>query len=94
MRDWTASYGVWVAWLALFLAVELIPVFWASCPWRTLSETSWHAERSYHVVRALLLGFLVGLLIHIVYRVGFAPAMLFGLGFALLTHFVHLRSKV
>lgn len=94
MKDWTASYVVWVVWLSLFLVFELVPFAWAGCPWTRLSDTSWHAERSYPIVRAILLGFLVGLLIHIVYRVSMWEAMLFGFGFSLLTHIVHFRSKV
>jgi hypothetical protein len=94
VRDWTSSYAVWVFWIGLFLVFELIPVFWNVCPWRTLSETSWHAERAYPIVRALVLGFLVGLLIHIVYRVPMWAAMVFGMGFSVLTHIVHFRERV
>lgn len=94
MKSWVASYEVWVGWLVLFLILEFTPKVWAGCPWAQLSDTSWHAERSYPIVRALLLGFLVGLAVHIVYRVPMWQAQLFGLGFSLLTHFVHFRSKV
>ena len=94
MKSWNASYVVWVAWLVLFLVLELTPYVWAGCPWTRLSDTSWHAERSYPVVRAIMLGFLVGLCIHIVYRVPMLQAQVFGLAFSLLTHLVHFRSKV
>jgi hypothetical protein len=93
VRGWDLSYVVWTSWLSLFLVFELIPVFWKGCPWKTLSGTSWHAESSYPIVQALLLGFILGVGIHIVYRVPMLQAQLFGLGFSLLTHLVHFRKQ-
>lgn len=94
MKTWNDSYGIWVAWLALFLVIELAPIFWRGCPWSTFSGTTQHAERSYPIVRALAFGFLLGLLIHLVYEVPMWTAMLFGFGVSLLTHFVHFRQRV
>jgi hypothetical protein len=94
VRDWTASYGIWIFWLALFLVLENLPFVWAGCPWTQLSGTTQHAERSYPIVRALVFGFLIGLLIHLVYEVKMWQAMIFGFGVSLLTHFVHFRQRV
>lgn len=67
MMHWNWSYAVWSAWLLEFLLLELLGVFRVG-PWVTLSETSWHAEDTYHVLYKLLAGFLLGLSAHITLR--------------------------
>jgi len=58
------SYIVWALWLAIFLALELPAVFHA-VPWVTFSSTSMSLERDAWPVHALVLGFGLGLVVHI-----------------------------
>lgn len=60
---------VWSLWLILFLVLELT-AFFGIAPWRTLSETSWLNESHYPILRTLLLGFLIGLGVHIRWQTG------------------------
>lgn len=83
---WIASYAVWIVWILAFLALEL-PGYFRVVPWVTLSETSWHAEATYPVVRTILLGFLLGLLVHIVYRRPLWHAEAFGIAVATAARF-------
>lgn len=69
--------------------LELLAYFKAPVPWVTLSDTSWHAEATYRILRPLLFGFLLGLLIHIVFRTPFWASMLFGIGVAVLASLFH-----
>lgn len=88
MTRWVWSYGVWVAWLVLFLLLELPGEFrWT--PWVTLSETSWHAEHTYPAVRILLDAFLVGLTLHIVFEITLWKAELYGLVVAVGAHLLN-----
>ncbi|HZT91248.1 MAG TPA: hypothetical protein VFA05_04335 [Gaiellaceae bacterium] len=85
---WVWSYGVWAGWLFAFLALELAGL-WRVVPWVTLSETSWHAERTYPVLYVALCGFLIGLNLHIVLRVSLWRAVLFGLVVAAGAHLLN-----
>ena len=64
LSPWDA---VWVAWLAIFLGLELPAVF-KDVPWATLSSTSWGLEQWWHPVRLILEVFLAVLLLHICFR--------------------------
>ena len=78
MSTWVWGYLVWSLWLVLFLVLELTGLV-RVVPWVTLSETAWHAERTYPVLYVLLGGFLIGLAVHIGTGVAFWKAMAFGL---------------
>lgn len=88
MTRWVWSYAVWAAWIILFLLLEL-PGNFRVVPWVTLSETSWHAEHTYPVVRALLEAFLIGLTIHIVFEITLWKSQLFGLVVAVGGYFLN-----
>ena len=84
---WAVSYGVWAAWILLFVALEL-PGWFRWSPWVTLSETSWHAEATYWPVRVLLFGFLIGLVTHIVFHGAMWRTQMLGLVVSLAAHLV------
>ena len=83
---WT--YGVWGAWMVLFLLLEL-PGNWRWVPWVTLSETSWRLEAEHWLIHAIFFGFLIGLLIHIVFKGDMLKTQIAGLVIALLAHFIN-----
>lgn len=89
MTRWQYGYVVWGLWFVAFLVIELLGAFKA-VPWPTLSSTSWHAETTYVWLKLALFGFLLGLLLHIVFHVEFWAAMAFGIGVSLLAHIAHL----
>lgn len=62
---------IWgVLWLGLFLALELTAKdITGLAPWNSLSETARFNEESYPWLRTVLLGFLIGLAVHIRYPV-------------------------
>lgn len=85
MPKWDWSYTVWSLWLLLFLALEL-PGEFKLVPWVTLSETSWHAETTYRILRTILFGLLLGLAVHIRFRTPLWHAEAGGLVIALVLH--------
>lgn len=84
------SYLIWGAWGALFLVLELVGL-WRLAPWVTLSETSWKLEAEHWLIHALFFGFLLGLLMHIVFKGEMWKTQLAGIVFALLVHYVNNR---
>lgn len=64
---WVISYGVWSAWILFFVVLETVGWF-RLAPWVTLSDTAWHAESTYGLVRIVLFGFLIGLVAHLVFH--------------------------
>lgn len=68
-----------------FLVPELLGQFKLS-PWPTLSETSWHAIRTYPWVAAGLFGLLIGLFAHILYQRPLWISLLFGIVVAVAAH--------
>jgi hypothetical protein len=58
------SFFVWAYWIGMFLLLELPPVFWKNCPWRTLSETVWRVEGDWHLFTVLVVVFLAVLALH------------------------------
>jgi hypothetical protein len=56
---------VWGAWLALFLALELMALF-RIVPWPTLSRTAWDTEDAWAPIQFVILIGLAVLLVHIV----------------------------
>ena len=84
------DYVVWPLWIGLFLVLELSGL-WRLTPWTTLSEFSWHLEDEHWLVHALFFGFLIGLVIHIVFRGPMWKTQLTGFVIALLAHFINSR---
>lgn len=60
---------VWALWLLLFLTLEL-SAFFGVAPWHTLSRTAWLDESRYPILRTILLGFLIGLGVHVRWQTG------------------------
>lgn len=85
-----ASYIAWGLWGLGFLLIEFLGEF-RVFGWVTLSETSWALEAKSWLLHALFFGFLVGLLIHIVYKTEFWKALVVGWIVALLAHFLNKR---
>lgn len=80
----TRSEIVWAFWLLLFLAFELTAkdvLGWA--PWYSLSRTAWMDEKAYPILKTILLGFLIGLGVHIRYQTGLLKSTLCGVLIAL-----------
>jgi len=69
MSSLARSDIVWAAWLLLFLGLEL-SAFFGLAPWSTLSSTAWLNEKAHPLLRTVLLGFLVGLAVHIRFQTG------------------------
>lgn len=69
MSSRSISDIVWAGWLLLFLGLELAGYFRVA-PWVTLSETAWGNEKEYPILRTILLGFLIGLAVHIRFETG------------------------
>lgn len=61
------SLVVWGAWLALFLALELLGYFRVG-PWITLSETVWGLEMKYRLIALFVAGGLFMLILHLAFR--------------------------
>lgn len=80
---------VWAIWLALFLALE-IPAALGLVPWNTLSQTSWLNEHLYPWLRPILVGFLVGLVVHIGYGASLWRTVLGGVIFAVVLNWLWL----
>lgn len=78
---------IWSLWLLLFLALELA-AFFGVAPWMTLSSTSWANERLHPILRTVLLGFLIGLGVHIRFQTGLLRTSLGGLLIALVLNFL------
>lgn len=78
---------VWALWLLLFLVLEL-GAFFGVAPWRTLSETSWLNEREYPILKTLLLGFLIGLGVHIRWQTGLLRTTIGGMLIAVVLNFL------
>lgn len=92
MTRWDWGYAYWALWIfGMFLIPELLGFFHVA-PWPTLSETSWHAEAHWPILRTVLLGFLLGLAVHIVYRVPLWEALAGGLVVAVVAHHLHERT--
>lgn len=53
-----------VIWTAAFLSFELPPLFWASCPWMTLSHTVSSGIRWWHPIALMLAVFMFTLYGH------------------------------
>lgn len=85
----TASDIVWSSWLLLFLVLELSG-FFRIVPWVTLSETAWLNEKAHPFLRTVLLGFLVGLAIHIRFQTGLWRTTLGGTVLALIVNYLWL----
>lgn len=69
MAALTISDIIWAGWLLLFLGLELAG-FFGVAPWGTLSSTAWANEQEYPILRTILLGFLIGLAVHIRFETG------------------------
>lgn len=89
MSRLAASDLVWILWLALFLVLEL-GAFFQVFPWDTLSSTSWLNEQRYPWLRTILLGFLIGLAIHIRFQTGLWRTSLGGIVVALVVNLLWL----
>lgn len=89
MGSLSRSDLIWAAWLALFLALE-IPAACGVVPWDTLSQTSWLNEVSHPWLRPLLVGFLVGLVVHIGYGASLWRCVLGGVILALVLEYLWL----
>lgn len=76
IRRWI-SRAVWARWLVGFLFWELSgDLGWT--PWATLSETAWDVEQEYPGARHALFAFLVGLAVHIRYKIKLEDAVRWG----------------
>ena len=84
------NWIIWTTWICFFLVFELTAVF-SVTPWTTLSEFSWRLEDEHWLIHALFFGFLIGLVIHIVFRGPMWRTQLTGLVIALLAHFINAR---
>lgn len=90
MSKWDWGYLYWALWIfVMFLVPELLGYF-HTAPWPTLSSTSWHAERTYPILRSLLFGFLIGLAVHIRFQTALGRAEAGGMAVALALHFAGL----
>jgi hypothetical protein len=67
---------VWL--LVGFLVAELLGLY-GIAPWPTLSETTWHAIRTYPLVASGLFGLLIGLGAHLLYSRPLLVSLLFGI---------------
>lgn len=83
------SDAIWAAWLLLFLALE-IPAAAHLVPWDTLSRTSWLNEHAHHWLRPVLVGFLMGLVVHIGYGKNLFGCVLGGVVFSLVLQYLWL----
>lgn len=88
------SLGVWAGFLLIFLAIELPPIFWAACPWETLSETSWDSESAWHPAKLVFAVFLFVLALHIVQRIpaGWLITVVVGAAIALGVHLILVKT--
>lgn len=82
MPGLSISDAVWAGWLCLFLVLELTGFFHVT-PWNTLSSTAWANEERYPILRTILLGFLIGLAVHIRFQTGLWRTTLAGTVIAL-----------
>jgi hypothetical protein len=79
----TLSNLYWGTWIfVLFLVPELLAATHA-IPMFTLSHTSWVDEANYPWLRTLIMGFLMGLAVHIRFATKFGPAEFGGVLIAL-----------
>lgn len=80
MSRWVWGYIWWGAiWIGLiFLVPELLAAARLT-PWPTLSQTTWHAIRTYPIVAAALFGLLIGLAAHLLYQRPLLTSLLFGI---------------
>lgn len=82
MNKLTASNEVWGSLLAVFLILEILGLF-AFTPWSTLSQTAWWNESTYPWLKTILLGFLIGLAVHIRFSTGLWKTTIGGIIIAL-----------
>jgi hypothetical protein len=82
----TLSNLYWGTWIfLLFLVPELLAAAHV-IPMYTLSHTSWLDQQNYPVLRTLIMGFLMGLAVHIRFATKFGPAEVGGMVIALAVH--------
>lgn len=78
-------WGIWI--FVLFLIPEILG--WTGiAPWPTLSETAWHDETLYPVLKTLIAGFLFGLAVHIRFSTPLGHAVAGGLIIAFAAHYL------
>ena len=87
LSPWDA---IWVAWLAIFLGLELPAVFKVT-PWVTLSSTSWGLEQWWSPFRLIFEVFLAVLLLHICFRLS-AQALIAVVVISVIAVAVHLAT--
>ena len=89
---WVWGYLYWGAvWLlAGFLLPELLGEY-RIAPWRTLSQTVWHSERTYWFVSPLLFATFIALSLHFFYRRGLGWSIAVGVVLALVAHLIDAR---
>jgi hypothetical protein len=87
---WVWGYLYWgAAWLLVgFLAAELAGEY-RIAPWRTLSETTWHAERTYWFVSPLLFATFIGLSFHFFYKRDLAWSLGMGIVMSVAAHLLN-----
>lgn len=94
MTKWQWGYLYWgLAWLLFgFLAAELLGYFQVA-PWPTLSETSWHAIRTYRAefVGPILFAVFIFLIVHILYNRPVWHALAFGMAISFVSYFMDKR---
>lgn len=86
---WVWGYLYWgVAWLLVgFLAAELAGEYRVA-PWRTLSETVWHSERTYWFVAPLLFATFIALSLHFFYKRPLLWSIAIGILMAFVAHLI------
>lgn len=89
---WVWGYLYWgLIWLLVgFLLPELLGEF-RIAPWRTLSETVWHGERTYSWFSPLLFATFIALSLHFFYRRALVLSAITGLALALAAHLIDRR---
>lgn len=89
---WVWGYIYWGAiWLLIgFLLPELLGEYRVA-PWRTLSETVWHSERTYPFVAPALFATFIALSLHFFYHRRLEWSVIVGLALAMAAHLIDKR---
>lgn len=83
---WWHNAAVWIGFGVYFLAWELPPIFWAGCPWNTLSDTTYRFEHWWHFAVFFLGVAIFALAVHLLlhapvrYLIAAVVGMLIALG--------------
>ena len=94
MNTWIWSYLIWgLRWLLIdFLVFEMLSRdVLGIAPWYSLTGTTRHAISTYPPVGPLLFALLIALGVHFIYRRPLWHSVVFGIGIALVAHWLDKR---